>query len=175
MKIAFIGTHGTGKTTLAYALISSLKKKGIDAGFISEVARSCPFPINEETTKKSQIWIILNQIIRELESEEKYSVVISDRSILDGYCYYVRKFGRSKALEPLVIEHLKTYDTLIRVPIRPELLKKDKTRSTNIEFQKQVDDVFDEMIKKFNIKCKVFNKKEKDPKKLIENIIETLE
>lgn len=55
MKIALIGTHGTGKTTLAYDIISKLKKKGIDADFLGEVARICPFPINEQTTKKSQI------------------------------------------------------------------------------------------------------------------------
>ncbi|MFW6282422.1 MAG: hypothetical protein ACOC1P_00005, partial [Minisyncoccales bacterium] len=70
MKIAFLGTHGTGKTTLAHDLVTKLKKQGIDAGFLSEIARKCPFPLNEERTKKSQIWIILNQIIAEIEAEE---------------------------------------------------------------------------------------------------------
>lgn len=145
MKIAFMGTHGTGKTTLAHETVTILKKKGIDAGMVTEVARQCPFPIKEETTKKAQLWIILNQIIKELEAEEKYDVVVSDRSVLDGYCYLVRKFGRIGVIEQLVKEHLKTYNQLIRVPIREGLLKKDKARSANKKFQKEVDEQFDKM------------------------------
>jgi len=152
MKIAFIGTHGTGKTTLAHETVMMLKKKGIDAGMVTEVARQCPFPIREETTKKSQIWIILNQIIKELEAEEKYEVVVSDRSVLDGYCYLVRKFGRMKVIEDLVKEHLTTYDTLIRVPIEEGFLKEDRARSANKKFQEEVDNQFDRMIDILKVK-----------------------
>lgn len=155
MKIAFLGTHGTGKTTLAHDVMTNLKKKGIDAGFMSEIARNCPFPLNEDATKKSQIWIILNQIIAEMESEERYGVLVCDRSVLDGYCYYVNKFGRSPVLEALVKEHLKTYSKLIRVPIREGFLRKDKVRSTNKNFQKDIDNQFDKMIKEFGIGDKI--------------------
>ena len=176
MKIAFMGTHGTGKTTLAHELISKLKKKGIDAGFLGEIARRCPFPINENTTKKSQIWIILNKIIQELEAEEKADVLISDRSILDGYCYYVNKFGRSKILEPLVLEHLKTYSLLIRVPIRRGFLKKDKVRSTNEKFQKEIDTQFNKLLKRLKIKhiCLKREESEKD-EEIIKRVLNTLE
>ena len=88
-KIAFVGTHGTGKTTLAHELVSKLKREGIDVGFLGEIARKCPLPINEQTSKKSQIWIILSQIIREIEEEGKSDFLICDRSVLDSYCYYV--------------------------------------------------------------------------------------
>ena len=67
MKIALIGTHGTGKTTIAHELVAKLKKQKINADFLGELARHCPFPINEGTTKKSQLWIILNQILKEFE------------------------------------------------------------------------------------------------------------
>ncbi len=175
MKIAFIGTHGTGKTTLAYDLVSKLKKRGIDVGFLSEVARSCPFPINRETTKKSQIWIMLSQIIKELEAEEKTEVLVSDRSVLDGYCYYVNKFGRSEILEPLVREHLKTYSYLIRVPIREGFLRKDKVRSTESEFQKEIDMQFDRFLKEFKIKHIDLSKKEnKKEDEIIEEVLANL-
>jgi len=167
MKIAFIGTHGTGKTTLAHELVTNLKKRGIDAGIMSEVARQCPLPIKEDTTKKSQIWIILTQIIKEIEAEEKFEVVVCDRSALDGYCYYTSKFGRSKALESLVIQHLKTYDHLIRVPIQEGFLKKDKIRSTSLEFQKRVDAEFDKILKVLKIDHSIL--KEKTIKSLISN------
>lgn len=152
MKIAFCGTHGTGKTTLAHDLILKLKKQGIDADFLGEIARMCPFPINEERTKKSQIWIIFNQIIKEMESEEKCEVLVCDRSVLDGYCYYVHKFGEAKFLEPIIKKHLQTYSHIIKVPIKDGWLKPDKMRSTNIQFQKDIDNQFEELLKKFQVR-----------------------
>lgn len=117
-KIAFIGTHGTGKTTLAHDLVAALKKLHIDADFLGEIARKCPFPINENTTEKSQTWIILQQVTQELECEGKCDILVCDRSVFDGYCYYVNKFGRNSALELLALEHLKTYKYIVKVPIR---------------------------------------------------------
>lgn len=176
MKIAFIGTHGTGKTTLAHELVYKLRKSGIDANFLGEIARDCPFPLNENTTKKSQVWIILNQIIRELEEEEKAEILVCDRSALDPYIYYVNKFGENKALESLVKEHMKTYSHIIKVPIREGLLKKDKLRSTNQEFQKQIDRLTSKMLKTLNIQhidgASLINKGEASS---INNIINKLE
>lgn len=151
-KIAFIGTHGTGKTTLAHELVLYFKKQGKDVEFLGEIARECPFPINEGTTKKAQIWIILNQIVKELEKEEKCEILICDRSVLDGYGYYVNKFGRSKFLEPLIKKHCETYSKLIKVPIRENFLKKDKVRSINKKFQIEIDTAIDKLLKRLGIK-----------------------
>ena len=57
MKIGFIGSQGCGKTTTAYALATELKKRKHDVYVLSEVARSCPFELNEGATEKSQMWI----------------------------------------------------------------------------------------------------------------------
>ena len=37
MKLAFIGTHGTGKTTLCYDLTAGLKRQGLNADMVKEV------------------------------------------------------------------------------------------------------------------------------------------
>ena len=176
MKIAFLGTHGTGKTTLAHELVTKLKKQGIDAGFLSEVARKCPFPLNEEATKKSQIWIILNQIIAEMESEDRCTTLVCDRSVLDGYCYYVNKFGRSSVLEALVREHLKTYSKLIRVPIREGLLRKDKVRSTSVKFQEDVDRQFDRFIELFGLGNEIqrIGKEKFSDEEIVERVLATI-
>ena len=50
MKVAFIGTHGVGKTTLCYDLAAALKKRDLTVELVREVARECPLPINRETT-----------------------------------------------------------------------------------------------------------------------------
>ncbi|MBU4116350.1 MAG: AAA family ATPase [Nanoarchaeota archaeon] len=175
MKIAFIGTHGTGKTTLAHELISKLKKKGIDIDFLGEIVRKCPFPINENTTKKSQIWIILNQIIKEMETEERCKVLVSDRSVLDGYCYYVNQFGEAKFLEALIKKHLKTYSYIIRVPIRKGWLKKDKIRSISEKFQKDIDKQFDKLLNKFKVKhINLKNLNDETGNKIVEKILNNL-
>ena len=151
MKIALIGTHGTGKTTIAHDLVASLKKQGVNADFLGEVVRDCPFPINESTTKDSQEWMIFMQHIKEIEMKQKYSVLVCDRSILDGYIYYIRKFKENEVLEKFVREKIKDYSLLIKIPIREEFLKEDGTRSVNKEFQKEIDKLFDKTLKKLEI------------------------
>ena len=151
MKIALIGTHGTGKTTIAHELIAELKKQGVNAEFLGELARKCPLPINQETTKDAQEWIIFNQHIKELELQSKYDVLVCDRSVLDGYVYYDRKFGENQLLENFVKEKLKDYALLIKIPINTKFLKEDGIRSTDKEFQKDIDTRFDLLLKKLNV------------------------
>ena len=54
MKIAFIGTHGVGKTTLCFELAALLKKRDRVVEMVREVARFCPLPINRDTTVAAQ-------------------------------------------------------------------------------------------------------------------------
>ena len=44
MKVAFIGTHGVGKTTLCYDLAALLKRQDVDVDIVKEVARLSPLP-----------------------------------------------------------------------------------------------------------------------------------
>ena len=46
IKIAFVGTHGVGKTTLCYELAAWMKKREARVDMVREVARRCPLPIN---------------------------------------------------------------------------------------------------------------------------------
>ena len=61
-KIAFIGTHGVGKTTLCYDLAAALKKHGAVVDIVKEVARLSPLPINRQTSLDAQMWILSTQI-----------------------------------------------------------------------------------------------------------------
>ncbi|MEK6913835.1 MAG: AAA family ATPase [Nanoarchaeota archaeon] len=151
MKIALIGTHGTGKTTSAYGIALKLKENGFNVDILGEVARECPFPINENTTKEAQTWILFMQYLKEIEREEKCDYLVCDRSLLDNYAYYVRKFGRSKALEPFILEHMKSYGYLFKIPINEKYLINDGARAVNKEFQKEMDILIDELLKIFDI------------------------
>lgn len=156
LKVALIGTHGTGKTTLTHELVCNLKKQGINAEFLGELARQCPLPINEDATEDSQEWIIYNQYIKELESKDKCDLLICDRSILDGYVYYTNKFQRNLILEQFMYEKIKTYDLLIKVPVREGFLRADGIRSVNEVFQKEIDKRFDLLLNDLRINHLVF-------------------
>ncbi|MBI4116505.1 ATP-binding protein [Candidatus Pacearchaeota archaeon] len=140
-KIAFIGTHGTGKTTLVNEIVFNLKKRGVNALAFEEIARSCPLPINENAVRETQLWIIARQISTEIEKERNYELVVCDRSILDTYCYHEYFFGREKSWELLIQSYMKSYDKLIFVPIKNGFLNEDGVRSTNKNFQTRIDKI----------------------------------
>jgi nicotinamide riboside kinase len=146
LKVAFIGTHGVGKTTLAYGLAMRLKQLGANVGFLEEVARRCPLPINEGTSLEAQTWILMETIRREIELESLYTEVVCDRSVIDNYCYLEFSLGRRPALFELVAHWAETYDLLFKVPIRPEYLQKDGTRSTDRAFQRAIDEKLSELL-----------------------------
>jgi nicotinamide riboside kinase len=138
-KIAFIGTHGVGKTTLCYGLASRLKRRDVSIEVVHEVARRCPLPINEETSVAAQSWILHTQIAEELVAQARYPVVVCDRSVLDNYVYLLLAAGRQDALESLMESWIRTYDILVHVPI-VEQPSPDGFRSPDPSFQRAVDE-----------------------------------
>ena len=141
MKVAFIGTHGVGKTTLCYDLAAALKKRDLTVEIVREVARECPLPINRETTLKAQAWILHTQIAWELQAEAKADVVFCDRAVLDNFCYMRRAFTGAPGevvLEELVRSWTKTYDALFKVPIVGDP-RFDGVRDMDVEFQREID------------------------------------
>lgn len=138
-KIAFIGTHGVGKTTLCYGLASRLKRRDVSVEVVHEVARRCPLPINEETSVAAQSWILHNQIAEELVAQARYPVVVCDRSALDNYVYLLLAAGRQEGLEGLLEHWMRSYDLLVQVPM-VERPSPDGIRSADPAFQRAVDE-----------------------------------
>ncbi len=137
-KLAFIGSHGVGKTTLCYGLAARLKARDVSLDVVHEVARRCPLPINEETGVAAQSWIMHTQLGEELVAGDRHPVVICDRSVLDNYVYLLLAAGRQPGIEPLIDYWVATYDLLVHVPIvaRPPA---DGVRATSPSFQSAVD------------------------------------
>jgi len=164
MKIALIGTHGTGKTTLLYSLAAELKKKGIDVGMVSETARKCPLPINRNTSFDAQLWIMTAQISKELETLKKYGHVICDRSVLDAYVYALVAGCSHRIMEKIADTWIGSYDVLFKLPIIYPL-QADKTRPADKKFQEDIDEVMDIVLKEKKIKF--FNVPEENQEKFI--------
>lgn len=152
MKIAFIGSHGVGKTTLCYDLASRLKRQDRAVDLVKEVARSCPLPINQDTTLEAQAWILHTQIAQEIAGVAQNDIVICDRSVLDNYAYLVHQAGRRPALDALVSEWVRTYDGLFKVPIL-DAPTFDGKRDVSRTFQQRIDSVIDELAEAFQVPC----------------------
>jgi predicted ATPase len=144
-KIAFIGAHGVGKTTLCYDLAAALKKRDFNVDIVKEVARLSPLPINQKTSLEAQLWILSTQIAEEIRSAADHEVVVCDRSVLDNYAYLVFAAGRQRWLEPLVSRWMKGYDVLFKVPIagRPA---PDGVRDTDEFFMRSIDHLVDQLL-----------------------------
>ncbi|KPJ94362.1 MAG: hypothetical protein AMS18_03835 [Gemmatimonas sp. SG8_17] len=152
LKIAFIGSHGVGKTTLCFDLASRLKRLDLAVDIVKEVARGCPLPINQATTLEAQAWILHTQIAHEIAAGSQYEAVICDRSVLDNYAYLVHQLGRRSEYNTLVTKWMQTYDGLFKVPIlqSPSF---DGTRDVSTTFQIEIDRVIEELINAFNVRC----------------------
>ena len=150
MKIAFIGSHGVGKTTLCFDLASRLKRLDFGVDIVKEVARNCPLPINEGTTLEAQAWILHAQIAEELASAARNDAVICDRSVLDNYAYLVHRCGRRPEYDALVSAWVPTYTALFKVPVlQPPSF--DGTRATSRDFQLEIDRGIDTLVDAFDV------------------------
>ena len=150
LKVAFVGSHGVGKTTLCFDLASQLKRLDLGVDLVKEVARRCPLPINEETTPDAQAWILHTQIAEELAAATLYEVVVCDRSVLDNYAYLVARVGRRPELDPLVGSWIRTYTVLFKVPVL-EAPSFDGTRAVSRSFQMEIDGIIDQLLAAFAV------------------------
>ena len=147
-KIAFIGTHGVGKTTLCFELAARLKRLDRRVDMVKEVARSCPLPLNRDTTVDAQSWILHTQVAREIETAHEQDFLVCDRSVLDNYAYLVAKFGRRAPFDNVVADWLKSYALLAWVPV-VETPRYDGVRDTDITYQRRIHEVIGELLTHF--------------------------
>lgn len=150
LKIAFVGTHGVGKTTLCFDLAAHLKRLDLNIDLVKEVARRCPLPINEETTLDAQLWILHSQVAEEIAAQALYEVVVCDRSVLDNYAYLVARVGRKPELDALVSAWIRGYDALFKVPViqAPTF---DGKRAVSVQFQLEIDATIDALVQAFYV------------------------
>ena len=142
MKIAFIGSHGVGKTTLSYDVAAQFKRLGTNVDIVKEVARLSPLPINQRTSRDAQLWILMTQIAEEIRSASQHDLVVCDRSVLDNYAYMARACGRQPEIERFLDFWLGTYDLLFKVPI-VGAASPDGVRDVDEQFVHAIDDLVD--------------------------------
>lgn len=147
-KVALVGTHGVGKTTVAYELGGAIKRRGRTVELLTEIARECPFALNDQASREAHQWIIARQVQLEIEKRPRAEVLICDRSVLDNYAYYARLYGtageQAEALLAYCRAWTSTYDLLVRLPVVAPLTD-DGFRSTSVQFQHEIERLCDEL------------------------------
>lgn len=139
MKIAFTGTHSTGKTTLLEALRTepSLSHFYFDAN-VTRWVKSLGFAINEHTSSESQEINMLKRVA----NLNTYDNLIADRSIADVLAYSINSDMVTKESlkyqQDLVDNNIHKYDILFYIPpVFPGV--DDGERAVGEEYRAKID------------------------------------
>lgn len=147
MKIAIVGAHGTGKTTLAKALAEKLNYRHIPD--IVRQAYERKFVINEQTPPETQFWILSKQLELERNTEEPW---VSDKSLFDNVVYGSLCIADKEVvnvIRKIVLANAR-YDLIFYLPIEFPLAD-DGLRSLNADFQKNVDAAFRGLLREMKL------------------------
>ncbi|MBN1915207.1 MAG: AAA family ATPase [Parachlamydiales bacterium] len=154
VKICCSGSHGVGKSTLAFQLASFFKFKEKNVKVIDEIVRTSPFPINELAPPECEYWLCHQQIIQELEAyQHGYEIIICDRGSWDAIQYWIDRNLPNDYfyhLEHAMLQWMDTYHAIVLVEPDTQVLhfSQDNIRSGNQDFRKRMVKHFQDAVKK---------------------------
>jgi nicotinamide riboside kinase len=146
-KIAFIGSHSVRKTNAVHAFASTIGRAGRSVEVAREVVRFNPLGLNEGATPEAQLWVLMAQIQQELELRHRAEVLVTDRSVVDNFAYFLRVTDGADpfGVEPLIRGWATTYDLFVR--LLPDVaLQADGVRSTSDAFRDEIEVILDRII-----------------------------
>lgn len=164
MKIALVGTHGVGKTTLGISIYHFFQRK-MSVKFSTGIPREIinrGFKLGKDATLASYIEYIVAQLSA-LSEADKFDLFISDRSILDTYAYALvnKKRGNSLIsdtelrLLQLVWElERERYDLFIYLPIQ-FCMEKDGVRPEGELYRAEVSNQMLQLLKNNNLPVEI--------------------
>ena len=147
VKIAFIGSHSVRKSNAVHAFASTIGRAGRSVEVGREVVRFNPLGLNEGATPEAQLWVLMAQVQQELELARRAEVLVTDRSVVDNFAYYLRVTGGEDPfrVEPLIRGWAATYDLSVR--LLPDVgLLADGVRSTSDTFRDEIEAILDRIL-----------------------------
>lgn len=146
-KIAFIGSHSVRKTNAVHAFASTIGRAGRSVEVGREVIRFNPLGLNEGATPEAQLWVLMSQIQQELELRRRAEVLVTDRSVVDNFAYFLRVTDSADpfAVEPLIRHWATTYDLFVRLLPDVALLP-DGVRSTSDAFRDEIEAILNRIL-----------------------------
>ncbi len=146
-KIAFIGSHSVRKSNAVHAFASTVGRAGRSVEVGREVVRFNPLGLNEGATAEAQLWVLMAQVQQELELAPRADLLVTDRSVVDNFAYYLRVTGGEDpfGVEPLIRRWATTYDLSVRLMPDVSLLA-DGVRSTSGTFRDEIEAILDRIL-----------------------------
>ncbi len=151
LKIAFCGTHGTGKSSSVSHLGSLLKKEypAKSVKVIEENIREiAPLFNNVLNSYEFQRYAMVDHLHKELAAEQIYDIIVCDRAALDtliyGLCYGIKL---PSEYFTLALHHMNTFNHVFFVRPDSNVVVNDGFRDTNLELRTEVDVQFEKMLK----------------------------
>lgn len=150
MKICFVGSHGTGKSTLCEELTKDLPRvhyiKEIARGEIKRIGK-LPYKMDDQERFKFQKRLLELQLIAESQNQS----FMSDRGIMDilAYSYDLPQYDFLLDMAKQA-NIAKRYDLVFYIPIEFPV-EVDGQRSGDVEYQKQIDNNLLQVLDDLNI------------------------
>jgi thymidylate kinase len=163
LKIGLMGSHDTGKTTIGFTICGKLKTRHYNVEFVQEIARHIPSQliVNKGTNFYTQYWILNQQINEEILAILRgANMIVTDRTVVDNYAYafrasqsHIKQVSEDdlKIMEAKCLHWVKTYDFLFYVPIPEKKMEDDGFRSTEKQFQLEIDDYIQQIVKDWGL------------------------
>jgi thymidylate kinase len=174
MRIALIGAHNTGKSTLVENFITQWPMYKRPQKTYRDIIKENKINLNKNGDKESQK-LILNALVEEVQtaagSNEKY--VIFDRCPVDNVAYSLWHYAKdtpgfspefiidSKTIAAL---SLKLIDLIFYLPIRKEIpITAREGRDADPVFREEIDNLFNSLVESYEKNTGAFFPKEDCP------------
>lgn len=164
--IAIEGAHGTGKTTLTYALSASLAAQGHPINVVGEVVRSSPWfqeaLLRGDGTVEQHAFVHLfaDQLRREIEATLHSTYVVLDRTVFSCLGYWDLRSrgntsdGSAELLETFAAHYSASYDFVIYCHDRYPLERgQDPFRNTDESFRAESDQAIAAVLERNGVSC----------------------
>lgn len=160
MRIALIGAHNTGKSTLVENFIKQWPMYKRPEKTYRDIIKEKNLNINKQGDKESQR-AILNALVDELQlastSEDKH--IIFDRCTIDNIAYSLWHYAKdtegfsaefimdSKTIAALALKHI---DVVFYLPVRKEIpITAREGREADPIYREEIDNIFDSLVESY--------------------------
>ncbi|GJL52527.1 MAG: hypothetical protein NPIRA01_37540 [Nitrospirales bacterium] len=166
IKLGIAGTHSTGKSTLITQLGTTLTERGFRVKCVSDLATEASntgFPILQNHTFESTLWIMSRGISCELEASLQADVVLVDRPIMDAMAYLLAALNHrgcklspdeSKYLFDLAQHHARTYAIICKTVLDSKI-PLGAGRDQDLTFRAAVDGQFQSVFSKISVSPRI--------------------
>lgn len=155
-RIGLLGSHGTGKTSLAAAYSAATGVPLVTSA--SRRVKQAGWPINQHATCESQAATTVGRLAAQLSAGDRF---VSDRTLLDSMAYnkwQLDHIWKSSAkttywyetMEQVTLHAMQLYDALFYIPISFPIVA-DGVRATEIVYQRQIDELIQQFIVQYGL------------------------